>query len=117
MLDSTSPSILKIPIATAPTAPALITGRFLARNRLSPEARIAIALRLAGGEPVSEFTIAQACRLARVPRARVDRQLGRHRSVGDALARAFAKASTQERVAFVRAIGAEKIWSVLEQAI
>jgi hypothetical protein len=76
--------------ASQPPIPDKITGRLLAYNRLPIEARTAIALRLVRGTaPVTDLTVAQACRLARVPRARVDRQLGRHRNVGDALVRAF----------------------------
>jgi hypothetical protein len=114
MLDTTSQTVFKAPSLPAPCR---ITGKSLARNRQSPEARIAFVQRMVGGEPVSDFSIAQACRLARVSRSRVDKQLGRHRNVGDVLARAFKRASAEERIAFIRSIGAEEVWSALQAAI
>jgi hypothetical protein len=72
---------------------------------------------MVGGEPVSDFSIAQACRLARVSRSRVDRQLGRHRNVGDALARAFKRLSLEQQVAVVRSVGCEAIWNALQAAL
>ena len=104
--------------ASQPPIPDKITGRLLAYNRLPIEARTAIALRLVRGTaPVTDLTVAQACRLARVPRARVDRQLGRHRNVGDALVRAFGRLSDQQQITVVRSLGIERVWSLLSQAL
>jgi hypothetical protein len=114
MLDSTSATILKIMPHPAPG----ITGKHLARNRLPSAARLALALRLLrGGEPVSEFTVAQAARLCRVSRAKIDQHLGRHRQVGEALARAFNRASPEQRIAFVREAGCEKVWEAMQAAL
>jgi hypothetical protein len=114
MLDSTSTPILKVSVSPG----ARITGNYLAKNRLSDEARTAIALRLLrGDEPVTEFTVAQVARLCRVPRAKIDQHLGRHRTVGEALVKAFRRASAEERIAFIRSIGIERIWNVLTQAL
>jgi hypothetical protein len=50
-------------VGVSPPQPTCLTGKYLSRNRLPPEARIAIALRLIrGGEPVSELTVAQVAR-------------------------------------------------------
>jgi len=112
MLDNTK--IAELPPCQIPR----ISGNYLARNRLSPEARVALALRLLrGDETVTEFTVAQVARLCRVPRAKIDQQLGRHRNVGEAIARAFRRAGEAERIAFIRSIGIEQIWAVLSQAI
>jgi hypothetical protein len=109
MLDSTSASVLK---ASPPVS--RITGNYLAKNRLSTEARIAIAVRIArGDEAVFGLTLSQICRLCRVPRGSVDRQLGRHHPI----ARAFARASAAEQVAFVRLVGTERIWNRLTEAL
>src|SRR5689334_8022226 len=102
MLDTTS-------TIQVPHAPVL-TGSYLAKNHLPEAARVALALRmLRGGEPVTGLTVAQVARLCRVPRAKIHGQLGRYRNVGDALARAFRRASDQERIAFVRSAGIESI--------
>jgi hypothetical protein len=85
---------------------------------LSDEARTAIAVRLLrGGEPVTAFTVAQVARLCRVPRAKIDQHLRRHRCVGEALATAFKRAWVEKRIAFIRSIGIERIWNVLTQAL
>jgi hypothetical protein len=55
--------------------------------------------------------------LCRVPRAKLDQHLGRHRNVGDALVKAFRRASSEQRIAFVRAIGSEEIWNTLQAAL
>jgi hypothetical protein len=106
------------PPAPVPPVPHKLTGHFLSRNRLPVGARTAIALRLSrGGESVSDLTLAQACRLARAPYTRVRRELGHHRNVGDALVRAFSRATDAERLSFVRACGVETLWSLLTQAL
>jgi DNA polymerase len=68
-----------------------ITGKYLAKNRLSDAARTAIALRLLRGDepPVTEFAVAQVARLCRIPRSKIDKHLKRHRNLAEALARAF----------------------------
>ena len=100
------------------SGPAQITGQFLAKNRLSEAARVAIALRLLrGGETISEPTVAQVSYLCRVPRSKVDVHLRRHRNVGAALAKAFQRASDDERLAFVQAAGIEAVWDVLTRAV
>jgi len=116
MLDTTTPWIVKVPLQPAPKP--RITGHYLARNRLPLEAKVALALRVArDGEPVSEFTVGQIARLCRVPRAKLDQHLGRHRNVGDALVRAFRRASLEQWIAFVRAIGSDAIWAALSAAL
>ena len=62
MLERTS-----ISVVGAPPQPTCLTGKSLARNRQSPEARVALVLRMVGGEAVSDFSTSQACRLARPP--------------------------------------------------
>jgi hypothetical protein len=85
---------------------------------LSPEARAAIAVRLLrGDETVRDFTVSQLAKLCRVSRTKIDGQLGRHRNVGEAIARAFHRASEAERIAFIRAIGAEQVWHSLQAAL
>ena len=100
-------------------APKRVTGNFLAKsNGKSRETRVAIALRMVAGEfPVERLTISQICRLCRVPRARVDRQLGRHTDIAAALAKAFRRASPEQRAAFMRAVGSEEIWSAFQAAL
>ena len=84
MLDTTN--FFELPEPRLPPVPDQITGRFLARNRLSPEARVALALHLLrGNEPITGFTVAQVSRLVGVPRVKIDRHLARHRNVGDAM--------------------------------
>jgi hypothetical protein len=98
--------------------PAPITGSYLAKNKLPEAARVALALRLLrGGETISEPTVAQVSFLCRVSRSKVDVHLRRHRNVGAALARAFQRASDDERLAFVQAAGIEAVWHVLTQAV
>jgi hypothetical protein len=70
-----------------------------------------------GTVSVDELTVAQACRLVRVSRSQVDRQLGRHSSIAVTLAKAFKRASAEERIAFVRSIGCEQIWNALQAAL
>ena len=95
-----------------------IDGAYLARNKLPVEDRIELALRLLrGDELIVGFTVAQVARLCRVPRAKLDQHLGRHRNVGDALVKAFRRASSEQRIAFVRAIGSEEIWNTLQAAL
>jgi hypothetical protein len=114
MLDSTPASILNVSASPAPR----ITGSWLAKNRLSEAARVAIALRLLNGnEPVTGLTIAQIARLCRVPRAKIDKHFKRHRNVGEALARAFGRLSSEQQIAFIRAIGIEVTWDALIQAL
>jgi len=105
--------------APPPPAPRTVTGSWLARsNGKSLEARIAVALRMTAGEfPAEKLTISQICRLCRVPRARIDRHLGRHRDLVDALAKAFRRASPEQRIAFMRQIGSEEIWATLQLAL
>jgi len=114
VLDSTKIAALPQP-PPRPIPP--IAGSFLAQNRLSSAARIQIALRLLHGEAVLEKpTVTQVARLAGVNRQRIYESGGvdlRRKVKGVAIARAFQRASPEERIAFVRAIGSEEIWHVL----
>jgi len=96
--------------------PAPITGQFLAKNRLPEAARVAIGLRLLHSETISQPTVNQVAYICRVPRTKLDKHLRKHRNVGAALARAFQRASDDERLAFVQTAGVEAIWHVLTQA-
>ena len=90
-----------------------VTGDSPAKD-LSAEARVAMALRLLhGGSPITESMIAQAAYLCDARRAKVGEHLKRHRDVAKAFAKAFAHASANERDAFIRSIGCDKIWNVL----
>jgi hypothetical protein len=83
MLDSTSPTILKV---LPPPAPR-ITGHLLSRSRQSIEVRAALARRAHRERlPAEELNAAQWARLFRVPRSQI---VGRteHRPAGDALVR------------------------------
>jgi hypothetical protein len=111
LLDSMAEFIL--PDSATPPVPGKVAGK----NRLSIEARVAIALRLLRGDsPNAESAIARAAHLCRVRRAKIDQHLKRHSNVGEALARAFRRASAKDRIAFIRCIGCEKIWNTLTQA-
>jgi hypothetical protein len=90
----------------------------LARNHLPAAARAAIALRLLRGEQqIDTLSVAQLARLCRVSRGRIDKQLGRHRNVGDAIVRSFQRLSEADRTAFVRSVGIEQIWAALQAAL
>jgi hypothetical protein len=90
------------------------TGNYLAKNHLSVEASVAMALRLLHGNlPITESRIAQAAYLCDARRAKVGEHLKRHRDVAKALARAFKCASAPDRDAFIRSIGCEKVWNTL----
>jgi hypothetical protein len=52
-----------------------------------------------------------------VARARIARSLLRGDSAGVAIARAFQRASPEEQIAFVCAIGPEELWNVLTNAL
>jgi hypothetical protein len=97
--------------------PAPITGQFLAKNRLPEAARVAIGLRLLHGETITQPTVNQVAYLCKVPRTKLDKHLRKHRNVGAALARAFQRASDDERIAFVQTAGIESVWHVLTQVI
>jgi hypothetical protein len=111
-LDSTAE--FRLPDFAKPPVPNKVTGK----NRLSVEARVAMVLRLLRGDlPITESAIARAARLCRVRCAKIDQHLKRHRNVGEALTRAFGRASAKDRIAFIRSIGCEKIWNALTQAV
>jgi hypothetical protein len=117
MLHITSSPIL----ATPPPLIPKIDGGFLAHNRLPPAARVYVALRLLHGEAILEKpTVTQVARLVRVNRQRIYKSGGvdlRRKVKGAAIARAFQRASPEEQIAFVRAIGSEELWNVLTNAL
>jgi hypothetical protein len=123
---ATTPSTLT-PAAFQPASPSpprqtpQIAGSFLARNHLSLAARVSVALRLLHGEAVLEKpTVTQVARLARVNRQRIYESGGvdpKRGVKGATIARAFQRASPEEQIAFVRAIGSEELWNVLTNAL
>jgi hypothetical protein len=112
MLNKTA--ALELPLVSPPA----VTGNFLTKSRLSLEARIAVTLRLLCGDlPITESAVTRAARLCRARRGRINQHLERHRNVGEAMAKAFWRASIKERVAFVRSVGCEEVWNALTQAV
>jgi hypothetical protein len=95
-----------------------VSGRYLAQNRLSEPAKVALGLRLLRGTTtISEYTVAQIAYICKVPRRKLDGHLRRHRSVGLALAKAFAKATEEEQLIFIRMAGIEAVWHILTKAV
>jgi hypothetical protein len=109
------------PPAQTPSAPKAVDGNFLAHNRLPLAAKIQVALDLLSGHTFLEMpTITQAAQLARVHRQRIYESGAvdlKRKVKGAALARAFCRASPEEQIAFVRAIGTEGLWSALTEAL
>ena len=116
-LDGLGPAGNGNPSVDVLSWPAPITGQFLAKNRLPEAARVAIGLRLLHGETITQPTVNQVAYICRVPRTKLDKHLRKHRNVGAALARAFARATETEKVDFIRAAGIESVWHVLTQAV
>jgi hypothetical protein len=91
-----------------------VTGDSPAKEDLSVEARVAMALRLLhGGLPIADSAIARAAYLCGARRAKVGEHLKRHRDVAKAFAKAFMRATAEDRDAFIRSIGCGKIWNAL----
>jgi hypothetical protein len=116
-LDGLGPAGNGNPSVDVLSWPAPITGQFLAKNRLPEAARVAIGLRLLHGETITQPTVNQVAYICKVPRTKLDKHLRKHRNVGAALARAFARATETEKADFIRIAGVESVWHVLTQAI
>jgi len=115
MLERTGTTIIHVVGAPLPQ-PTRLTSQYLAKNHLTPQARAKLALRLIHGEPIEGgWTVAQAARLARVSPARIRQQLDP--ADVQRMAKTFQRASTNDRIAFVNAVGSEEIWSALQAAI
>jgi hypothetical protein len=110
MLNTTA--AFELPLVTPPV-PDKVTGK----NRLPDEARVAMTLRLLRGNlPITESMVAQVAYLCTVRRAKLGECLRHHGNVAKALARAFKHASAEDRIAFIRSIGCEKIYALLTQS-
>jgi hypothetical protein len=100
--------------------PCELTGAFLAKNRLSPRARARLAAAILSQQIVlTRLTVKQIAELCRVSVGMVNAARGGgHRKPADlALARAWAKATPQEQIEFVKHAGPEAVWTALIAAI
>jgi hypothetical protein len=100
----------ELPLASLPVSAA---SNFL-KNYLPLEAKVAITLRLLrGGKPITESVIDQAAYLCTARRGKIAQHLKFHGNLGQAIAKAFRRASAKDRVAFIRDLGCEQIWTAL----
>jgi hypothetical protein len=115
MLDSTSLTTSAIPKNGSEASPVRITGNFLAKSK-SLRVRLGVALHLINNGPIEieGLTVAQIARLCRVPRAMIDKRIGRgSRCTSARLARTFQHLSAADRIEFVRMVGVGPVWDAI----
>jgi hypothetical protein len=105
--------------------PHTISGIFLAKNRRSPRARAWLAAELLDGEAVLvEPTVSQIALICRTSPTTIKRfrnghngHNGNHKPLVVVLAKAWSQASPEQRLAFVKNIGTEPLWTALTAAL
>jgi len=102
MLDTTS----HCPTIAPPRR--VIRGQFLAKNRLTNDARARLAREIfIGTVEVADLTVGQVARLCRVSRARMYRA---NRTPTDTLVAAWNAASKAHRIEFAQRVGVGVVW-------
>jgi hypothetical protein len=101
--------LYKLPEPTT-TAIRKLCGQYLAKNRLNARARARLAAEILVGqaEPVS-LTVKQVAALCRVSVPYVS-EARNPAPATDVLVKAWNAASPDERIAFARTVGSDKIW-------
>jgi hypothetical protein len=101
-----------------PASPArVLSGQYLSKNRLGKRARARLAADvLAGKAVITDFTIKQAAALCRVSTPYVTEARGRT-PAATRLLRDWNAADHAARVAFARAVGAERVFDVITEAV
>jgi hypothetical protein len=108
---------------TAATPVRVVSGRYLAHNRLDARGRARLAADIIAGRvtiDTSTLTVRQITKLARANQVYIDEvrfpeRMKRGRR--DKLAKAFNKIEFDSRVELCRVIGAERIWDALAAAV
>ena len=110
--------MLFIPTATPDTtAVRRVSGQFLAKNHLSKRARARLAADvLAGKAVITDFTVKQAAALCRVSTPYIAEARGRTPAATRML-RDWNAADHEARVAFARAVGAERVFDVISEVV
>jgi hypothetical protein len=102
--------------------PPRVTGQFLARCRLSKWQRARLAAHIIDGKLVvtdlTDKQIAALCGVSVTYAYAVNRKGARHKpDPAERLTRSWDLANPEQRVAFARAAGAERVFDVVAQAI
>lgn len=119
MLDTTNPVYLQPTVIAVP--PRVISGRYLAHNKLDARGRARLAADLISGRAVpGPLTAAQITNLCRSNKVYVAEALdpGRARRLKQRrLQQAWEAVDPNHRAEFCRVVGVEKVWDVLAQAV
>jgi hypothetical protein len=101
-----------------PASPArVVSGQFLAKNRRCKRARAKLAADILAGEvEVVDLTASQLARLCRVCAHYIAEARGRS-PAATRLMRDWNAADHEARVAFARAVGAERVFDVVTEAV
>jgi hypothetical protein len=106
MLDTTSSNLL--------TIPSQITGRYAAHNKLSARVRAQLAVDILDGRvEVVDLTVKQVAKLLRVSVPYIN---AARKPAAEALTNAWASATPDQRIEFVRRAGPETVFIAIERA-
>ena len=109
--------LYKPPTTLTATTVRRVSGQFLAKNRRCKRARAKLAARILAGEvEVVDQTASQLARLCRVCAHYIAEARG-HTPATTRLLRDWNAADHDARVAFARAVGAERVFDVVTEAV